>query len=171
MFRWFEAEQTGWTLDWHRHVIERITPADYLTMNYFDKWMQALMATLIDDGVAEVQEFVEGHSHGKPPARVPTPLAASAEPGTAAYAVGDAVVTKRSIDSVHSRLPGYVRGRKGVIDTCIGPEILADASACGDVRKEPLYTVRFEAAELWPESRGRRVAIYLDLWESYLEPA
>ena len=28
----FRNEQTGWTLDWHRHVIERIAPADYLSM-------------------------------------------------------------------------------------------------------------------------------------------
>lgn len=171
MFSQFRNDQTGWMLDWHRHVIERIAPADYLTMNYFDKWMQSLMATLIDDGVVEVQELVEGQSHGKPPARVPMPLAASAEPGTAMYAVGDPIVAKRSIASAHTRLPGYVRGRKGVINAFIGAEVLADASAAGDIRKEPLYTVRFEAAELWPESAGHRVAVYLDLWESYLEPA
>lgn len=171
MFGRFQQDRTGWTLDWYRHVLERIAPGDYLAMNYFDKWAHAMMATLVDDGVAETQEFVEGHSHGKPPQRVPTPLAASAEPGAAKYAVGDPVVTKRSIASMHTRLPGYVRGRKGVIDTCIGAEILADASAVGDIRKEQLYTVRFEAAELWPEPDGQRVGVYLDLWESYLEPA
>ena len=72
---------------------------------------------------------------------------------------------------MHTRLPGYVRGRKGAIDSYHGTAILADASATGDIRKEPLYTVRFEAAELWPEAEGQRVGVYLDLWESYLEPA
>ena len=67
--------------------------------------------------------------------------------------------------------PAYVRGRKGVVHTYVGPEILADASAAGDIRKEPLYTVRFEAAALWPEAILRRAAVYLDLWESYLESA
>lgn len=166
-----QQDQTGWTLDWYRHVLERIAPADYLSMNYFDKWAQAMMATLVDDGVAETEEFVEGHSRGEPPQRVTTPLAASAEPGAARYAVGDPVVAKRSIASMHTRLPGYVRGRRGIIDTYIGAEILADASAAGDIRKEALYTVRFEAAELWPESAGQHVAVYVDLWESYLEPA
>jgi nitrile hydratase beta subunit len=171
MFGQFRDGKTGWTLDWSRHVIERITPADYLAMNYFDKWGQHLMAILIDEGVAEVQEFVEGRSHRNPPARVPTPLSASTEPGVAKYAVGDLVLAKRSIASMHTRLPAYVRGRKGVVDTYIGAAILADASAAGDIRKEPLYAVRFEAAELWPESTGRRAAVYLDLWESYLERA
>ena len=166
-----QLRKTGWTLDWSRHVIERITPADYLTMNYFDKWGQHLMAILIDEGIAETREFVEGHSYGKPPELVPIPLSVSAEPGAAKYAVGDLVLTKRSIASMHTRLPGYARGRKGVIDTYIGAEVLADARAAGDVRREPLYTVRFEAAELWPEAIGRRAAVYLDLWESYLERA
>ena len=164
-------DQTGWTLDWYRHVLERIAPADYLSMNYFDKWVQATMVTLVDDGVAETEEFVEGHSRGESPQRVPTPLTASAEPSAARYAVGDAVVAKRSVSSMHTRLPGYVRGRKGMIECCIGPEIFADASASGDIRKEPLYTVRFEAAELWPEPEGQQASVQLDLWESYLEPA
>ena len=57
-----QQDQTGWTLDWYRHVLERIAPADYLSMNYFDKWSQAMMATLVDDGVGEIEEFAEGHN-------------------------------------------------------------------------------------------------------------
>lgn len=165
-----EQDQTGWTLDWYRHVLERIAPADYLTMNYFDKWAQGMMATLVDEGVGEVEEFAQGHSHGEPPQRVAMPRVVSAEPGAARYSVGAPVMTKRSISSMHTRLPGYVRGRRGTVDSYIGAEILADANAAGDCRREALYTVRFEAAELWPESAGQRVAVYLDLWESYLEP-
>ena len=167
----FQQDQTGWTLDWYRHVLERLAPADYLSMNYFEKWAQAMMATLIDSGYAEVQEFVEGHSRGVPPKPVPAPPAASADPGAARFSVGDSVVAKRRVLSMHTRLPAYVRGCKGVIETCIGPEILADASAAGDLRKEHLYTVRFESGDLWAESEGERTGVYLDLWESYLEPA
>ncbi|MBV8244181.1 MAG: nitrile hydratase subunit beta, partial [Hyphomicrobiales bacterium] len=64
-------------------------------------------------GVAEVKEFVEGHSRWKPPERVSTPPSASAEPAAAKYAVGDTVVAKRDIVSMHTRLPGYVRGSQG----------------------------------------------------------
>jgi hypothetical protein len=31
--------------------------------------------------------------------------------------------------------------------------------------------VRFEAPELWGESAAGRSAVYVDLWEDYLEPA
>lgn len=164
-------ERTGYTLDWYRHVLERIMPADYLAMNYFNKWAQGMMATLVDQGVAEVREFVEGHARGGPARLAPAPPAASADPGEPKFSAGDKVATQRDIASMHTRLPGYVRGRKGVVDAYHGAEILPDASAKGDIRKEPLYTVRFEAAELWPDDEGQRAAIYVDLWESYLEPA
>lgn len=166
-----EKDQTGWTLDWHRHVLERMAPADYLSMNYFDKWIQSMMATLIDDGVAEVEEFVEGHSRSEPPRRALRPLAAGDALGLARFVVGQSVVTKRSMSSMHTRLPGYARGHKGVIESCLGPKALPDASAVGDLRKEQLYTVRFEGAELWPETQGNRTHVFIDLWECYLEPA
>ena len=67
MFGAFRREKTGWTLDWSRHVLERISPENYLAMNYFDKWTQHMMALLIDQGTANVAEFVEGHSQSRPP--------------------------------------------------------------------------------------------------------
>ena len=34
-----------------------------------------------------------------------------------------------------------------------------------------LYSVRFSARELWGEAAAARDAVYIDLWEDYLEPA
>ena len=169
MFGRFRREKTGWTLDWHRHVVERIAPADYLAMNYFDKWAQHMMATLIDDGAADIKEFVDGRSQGKPPVIAPKTLSASAEPGEPKYSVGDSVLARRTIGSMHTRLPRFVRGCKGVVDAWHGPEILADASAVGDLRKEQLYTVNFDSSDLWPETDRPPFCVRVDLWESYLE--
>ena len=36
---------------------------------------------------------------------------------------------------------------------------------------QPLYSVRFDAAELWGAAAERPGSVYLDLWESYLEKA
>jgi len=41
------------------------------------------------------------------------------------------------------------------------------ASVFGD----PLFTVRFEAAELWGPDADGRGAVHADLWQRYLEPA
>jgi nitrile hydratase subunit beta len=171
MFGHLRRSETGWTLDWTRHVLERTPPAQYLAMNYFDKWSMHMMAILIDNGVADVAEFAEGRSHRKPPTLAPKPLPVAAEPGAPRFKAGDRVVTRPSIAAMHTRLPGYARGRAGTVDFWRGPEILADASAAGELRKEHLYTVRFDAAALWPETGGRPFSVYADLWESYLEPA
>jgi nitrile hydratase len=76
-----------------------------------------------------------------------------------------------SIAAFHTRLPAYVRGRIGVIEDYHGSQPLADASARGVIKLEPLYTTAFEAAELWPEAQARRERVFVDTWESYLEPA
>jgi nitrile hydratase len=165
-----------WTLDWFRHVRERIDPIDYLTRSYFDQWAQSLFAILIDNGTATLEEVTgqQGHaatiSEGqaaKVPADAPAPDGAI-EP---IFQVGNAVRTVPFVSSDHTRLPGYVRGRIGYIHRSHGPQIFADASARGDIRHEPLYTVAFAAADLWPEAAGRRIRVYVDLWESYLEAA
>ncbi len=53
-----------------------------------------------------------------------------------------------------------------------GAHVFPDANAHGlGEQPQPLYQVRFEARELWGEAASWRGAVYLDLWESYLEPA
>ena len=173
----------SWTLDWFRHVRERIEPTDYLTMPYFDHWTQTLMAMLIDDGIADLDEVVSGHARfapqsetypGEDPADAHAYLA-NANPYRAdvesapAFAVGEKVRAMSAGHAHHTRLPAYVRGRTGTVDAHHGGRIFADASAQGDPRGEHLYTVSFNAADLWPEAEGRADRVYLDLWESYIE--
>jgi len=64
-----------------------------------------------------------------------------------------------------------VRGRAGVIQAHHGAHIFPDLSAQGVKEPQHLYNVRFEAAELWGEGDAGRGAVYIDLWEDYLEPA
>ena len=40
-----------------------------------------------------------------------------------------------------------------------------------DAPAQQLYSVRFEAAELWGSSAEPDSALYIDMWEGYLEPA
>jgi nitrile hydratase len=169
MFATLRREQTGWTLDWSRHVLERLPPADYLAMNYFEKWAQHMMALLIDDEQADIEEFVDGHSNRERVQIAPKTPSAITEPGEPKFFVGDTIRTRRSIGSMHTRLPGFVRGFNGVVDAWHGPDILADASAMGDLLKEHLYTVKFESSTLWPDAGERPFSVRVDLWESYLE--
>jgi nitrile hydratase beta subunit len=183
MFAKWRGDGNGWTLDWWRHVIERIEPTDYLAMNYFDKWVQSCMAVLIDDGTADIRDFVGDGSKlrsgdllkpdKQAQIRQALPVAGSAGGGAsrATFRAGDHVKAKLSVGAMHTRLPAYARGRDGLVSECHGMQILPDASARGEMRKEHLYTVAFMASTLWPEAPESKDKVYIDLWESYIEPA
>jgi nitrile hydratase subunit beta len=184
MFARWRRENNGWTLDWWRHVLERIEPADYLAMNYFDKWAQSCMAVLIDDGTAHINDFVsdvggsksasiveQGKRTNIKQAASPAAGSADADASRPMFQVGDTVRGKLSVSAMHTRLPGYARGRYGLVNAHHGTQILPDASARGEIRKEHLYTIAFMASELWPGTTNRKDKVYIDLLESYLEPA
>lgn len=175
----------GCTIDWWRHVRERIDPIDYLTRKYFDQWIQTELAVHINAGVFTMDEVIAGRSSTEPVPQGPgisrdEALAADAAKATRfdrdikeppAFKPGDRVRTARFAPVHHTRLPEYARDREGVILAHRGAHLFADAGARGIEEAQHLHTVGFEAEELWPEAQGRRDRIYLDLWESYLAPA
>ena len=46
---------------------------------------------------------------------------------------------------------------------------LSTPNAQGKEEAQHLYSVVFDAQELWPEAGAGRDRVFLDLWESYLE--
>lgn len=176
--------RSDWTLDWWRHVRELIDPVDYLSRHYFDSWVQLQTAALIDSGALTLEEAVSGKAAGPSDSEPMAPEAVKDIAATAAcfdrpmdsapaYQPGDAVRTRRMGATGHCRLPGYAQGRSGLIHAYHGAHVFPDASARGDERADHIYSVVFEAGELWPENKGgakdRRDRVYLDLWEAYLE--
>lgn len=173
-----------WTIDWWRHVRELIDPIDYLSRPYFDSWAQTHTAALIDSGLLTVDEVRSGKSATPPlpdadPPRPQDVRATHARPTrydrqvnvTPRFAVGDHVRARAFGAPGHCRLPAYAQGRPGRIHAHHGAHVFADASALGDERAEHIYSVAFEAADLWPEAAQapRRDRVFLDLWESHLE--
>jgi nitrile hydratase len=73
----------------------------------------------------------------------------------------------------HTRLPRYVRGKRGVITKDHGVWALQDTDADGERVGDPqhVYTVRFASRELWGEAASRLDSVYVDMWEDYLERA
>lgn len=85
---------------------------------------------------------------------------------------GDCVLARNINPSGHTRLPRYVRGKQGVIQVNHGGFVFADTRAHGlGDQPQYVYSVRFEARELWGEDASLHDAVYIDLWESYIEPA
>ncbi len=93
-----------------------------------------------------------------------------ARSGNAGHNVGDAVTTRRPATAGHHRLPHYLAAQAGIIEALHGTFPLADARALGreDV-VEPLYTVAFDARDVWGVDGEPNGTIHAELWESYLE--
>lgn len=86
------------------------------------------------------------------------------------FAVGQRVRTKAQRRAGHTRLPGYLQKRRGTIVRALGSFPLADERAVTPetARSSELYTVCFEASEVWPDG-GWSGSICADLFEDYLE--
>jgi nitrile hydratase len=85
------------------------------------------------------------------------------------FKLGDRVRAVNRHPPGHTREPRYVRGRVGVIHAHYGAHIFPDLSAQRVTVGRHLYNVRFAATELWGEHAASRSAVYVDLWEDYLE--
>lgn len=172
-----------WNIDMVRHARERIPPVEYAAASYYEKWLKGLERLLVEHGLATQAELDAGRSAAPPIALRRTPRAADIagmlakgshyerQPSAAAlYKPGDEVRARVMNPIGHTRLPRYVRGRRGRIASVHGVHVFPDSNAAG-LGEDPqwLYSVAFDAREVWgPEAReGDQIRI--DLWEPYLE--
>jgi nitrile hydratase subunit beta len=168
-----------------RHSIERMDPVEYLTTSYYEHWIHAL-ATLAEElGAVTAEELASGRvsspvelPHPAPPADAMLGLLRGGVPATRevdtkpAFAPGDRVRARTFEFAGHTRLPRYLRGKTGRVVAFRGNHVFPDTHAHDQGEQpHPLYTVRFEAAELWGANVTRRDCVHVDLWETYLEPA
>ena len=91
-----------------------------------------------------------------------------AETREAKFAPGDVVFARKFNHPGHIRLPEYVQGHRGRIAADHGVFIFPDQHAAGTKEPQRLYSVRFEAVQLWGDDASHRDAVYVDLFESYL---
>ena len=175
----------GWNIDMSRFARENRPPGEYLSMSYYEIWIAGLQKLMAERGLVSPQEVAAGHAIGEPK-KVARVLSAAdvakvlyrggpteRETNTAArFAVGDRVRAKNMHPATHTRLPRYVRGHVGTIERVLGCHVFPDSNSLG-AGEDPrwLYTVRFTGPELWGPGSDPTVAISVDAWEPYLEPA
>ena len=168
-----------------REAIESIPAADYLRMSYYERWFAALIEQLVTSGAVTRAEIERGKAaRGSVKA---TPALTPADAATLSFRVSGAMlkvevaprfktgqrVRARNINPAgHTRLPRYVRGRTGVIEQDRGVQAFPDTQLTRPVdTAQHVYSVRFTARELWGNEASPRDAVYLDLWDDYLESA
>lgn len=173
-----------WNIDMGRFEIEKIPPAEYLRMSYYEKWFVRLIPLLLKAGLITAQEWESGKPAGVkgtpaltadsvPAMALNRNLPASVDPSvTPSFRVGQAVRTRNMQPEGHTRLPRYARAKSGVIHFDHGVHNFPDTNARGlGPKRQHLYSVRFAARELWGAEASVRDFVHLDLWDDYLEPA
>ncbi|MEO1017575.1 MAG: nitrile hydratase subunit beta [Pseudomonadota bacterium] len=175
----------GLNVDLGRYTREIMPPELYLESSYYERWLWGFEWALMHFGSVALDELRSGHAT---PDGTPRTDARSADQvlatinhkspsdrrieDTPRFDIGARVRTKNVNPSHHTRLPRYARDKAGTVRLCHGAHVLPDKHAHGGGENpEHLYTVAFEARELWGADAPPRDEVMLDLWESYLEPA
>jgi nitrile hydratase beta subunit len=172
-----------WNIDISRAARE--TLGDYRELSYYRIWLAGLEKLLLQSGAVQAKEITQGRSMR---AAVPIPHVLRADQVAAVlargaptmrqpnrparYSLGQRVRTSSAVPQHHTRLPGYARGKRGIVERIHGTHVFADAHAQG-LGEQPqwLYTVAFDETELWGANAPRQhAAVSVDAWEPYLEP-
>jgi nitrile hydratase beta subunit len=174
-----------------RYNIEQMPPEEYLNTSYYEKWLHARLKGFIDAGVLTEEEFAARLAQYRNHPALPVPHREEPErvgetmerllswksprreqENAPRFRVGDPVRARNMHPPAHTRLPRYVRGKRGMVTRYYGVYDLQDTLPAGVKRPvQPLYAVRFDGQEIWGESAEAKSVVYLDMWESYLEPA
>ncbi len=160
--------------DAYRHAVERMQPAHYLEAPYYERMLTGVATLLVENGIVthrELEARAGGHFPLSRPAADITKHSV-VSPSAARFAVGDQVTVRDIHPAGHTRVPRYVRGKRGEVIHVAPPFPFPDASAHGlPGRREPTYHVLFPAEGLWTDAAGSAESVVVDLWESYLEAA
>jgi nitrile hydratase subunit beta len=172
-----------WTLDNDRYALEVLPPVDYLRMSYYERWLTRLPRQVVEHGLVTKEEIDTGRPAPNPTKATPAltmatsarwlnrGIASSLEPAVRPLFTAGQRVRARTINPTgHTRLPRYARGKVGVVDRDHGVYVFPDTNAHGrGEQRQHVYSVRFTARELWGLDASPRDAVYLDMWDAYLE--
>lgn len=180
-----------WTWASLRTGAESMQPFEYFKYRYYEKWLMGITQFFIARGYVSADEVKqltaayraapndplpknpnpalkqqilrylnEGDSGRRPVARQPL------------FAVGQTVHIADPVAVEHTRLPGFLRNKKGVV-TEVYPGAYAYFVSTGPDGVGPaqhVYCVAFDAADIWGADKSEpNTLIYADLFEAYVK--
>jgi nitrile hydratase beta subunit len=157
-------------MDEYRHAIERMDARHYVTASYYERSLTSLATLCVEKGLV-TREELERRAEGAFPLALPSAPGRGNVPTRQRFALGDVVRVRDESVRGHMRMPGYVRGKSGVVVGISPAYPFPDAHAHGvHSSDEPTYDVRFRSEDLWPGSSDPAL-VHVGLFESYLDPA
>lgn len=172
----------AWNIDMFRYSQESVPAAVYLSVSYYHRWLLGITASALEHGLVEHDELEAGHALHPAKALERTMRASdvktvSVRPpfgrtpqGPARFAPGDRVRTRNIHPFGHTRLPRYARDKQGRIEAIRGCHVYPDSKAAGK-GDDPqwLYTVAFDARELWGDQADPSLSVSIEAFEPYLD--
>jgi nitrile hydratase subunit beta len=155
-------------MDEYRHAIERMEPRHYLTASYYERALTSLATLCVEKGILTAEEL-DRRAGGWFPLATPSAPGRGNVEGREKFAPGDRVRVRADYVPGHVRMPGYIRGKTGVVIAESPAYPFPDAHAHAiEAEFEPTYDVRFRSEELWPNSSDPAL-IHVGVFQSYLE--
>jgi nitrile hydratase len=155
-------------MDEYRHAIERMAPRHYLSASYYERSLTSLATLCVEKGVV-TREELESLAKGHFPLSEPSAPGRSNLPGRERFHPGVRVRVKNDFFGGHVRMPGYIRGKSGVVVSESPVYPFPDAHAHGvKAVDEPTYDVAFRTEDLWPNSADPAL-VHVGVFQSYLE--
>lgn len=155
-------------MDEYRHAIERMEPRHYLSASYYERSLTGLASLCVEKGLVSREEL-ERLAHGSYPLSLPSAPGRSNHPKRQTFLPGDQVRVRVEHVPGHMRMPGYIRGKCGVVISKSPQYPFPDAHGHGiHAEDEPTYDVRFESSHLWPND-AENAQVHVAVFETYLE--
>ncbi len=155
-------------MDEYRHAIERMEPRHYLSASYYERTLTSLASLCVEKRLL-TREELDRRCGGAFPLASPSAPGRSNVAGRERFRPGDRVRVRADFVPGHVRMPGYIRGKSGVVVSESPPYPFPDAHAHGvDAADEPTYDVRFRTEELWPDCADAAL-VHVGVFQSYLE--
>lgn len=155
-------------MDEYRHAIERMEPRHYLAASYYERSLTSLATLCVEKGIMSREEL-ERRAEGRCPLAAPSAPGRTNAPTRERFAPGDRVRVRLDYVPGHVRLPGYIRGKSGIVVSESPRYPFPDAHAHAvEAEDEPTYDVRFRSEDLWPNSADAAL-VHVGVFQSYLE--
>jgi nitrile hydratase len=182
----------NWTWASLRTGAEAMQPFEYFKFRYYEKWLGGITQFFIDRGYITQEELSEHIAlyRDQPAAPLPDipsepikaqivdylmrgdsglrPLAAAPR-----FSLGETVVVTDPPAADHTRLPGYLRNKRGTVDLVYPGafEYFVSTGPDGLQGAMPVYRIAFNAFDIWGASYSEpNTLIYADLFEVYVAP-
>jgi nitrile hydratase len=180
-----------WTWAHLRTGAEGMNPFEYFKFRYYEKWLMGISQFFVDRGYISAEELAELTKHYRAQPDAPLPeqpnpalkeqinrylnlgdsgLRTPAVPPR--FKVGDTVYVGDPKAAEHSRLPGFLRNKRGVV-TEVYPgafEYFVSTGPDGLEGPQHVYCVSFDVADIWGAEKSEpNTVIYADLFDTYLQ--